>query len=73
LRYYSTATAATELGVARVTINRAIDAGRLKAVDISFDTSPRPRWRITAEALAEYRVSIEMLREPLVAAKAAAS
>ncbi len=44
-------------GVSQHTVLAWIDAGDLKAVDVSRKRGGRPRWRITAEALEQFEAS----------------
>jgi hypothetical protein len=54
VRYLSTASAAQAVDMSRSFIAREIKDGNLPAIDIAPAGSPRPRYRITEEALAAF-------------------
>lgn len=63
--YYSTASAAAEVGCGRATINRAIANGLLDAEDMSNPGSKKKRYRIAAEDLETFRRRWDAVRGPL--------
>lgn len=59
MQTYSVAEVKERFGVGEHTVLGGIKSGELKAINVARGTGKRPKWRITAEALASWELSRE--------------